>query len=162
MRFFTSLVEQLNDAGVRYAVVGGMAVVLHGHSRLTGDVDIVLVMNEENVKRAVEVFLARNMRPRVPVDIADLADDEKRTMWIESKGLMAFTMYDPQEPGAVLDVLLHGPVDFEDMVKSCVLKPFGRSTVPVASIQHLIAMKEAAGRPQDLSDIEALRTLADG
>lgn len=46
MRFFPELADHLAEEGVRYVVVGGLAVVLRGHQRMTGDVDIALAMIE--------------------------------------------------------------------------------------------------------------------
>jgi hypothetical protein len=39
---FEQIFEALGQAGVRYVVVGGVAVVLHGHPRLTADRDLVV------------------------------------------------------------------------------------------------------------------------
>lgn len=44
-----AIVEALNAAGVRYLIVGGLAVAAHGHVRFTADVDLVLDMSDGNL-----------------------------------------------------------------------------------------------------------------
>lgn len=46
------VLSALDAAGVRYLVVGGVAVVLHGHPRMTADLDLVLELAPENVRAA--------------------------------------------------------------------------------------------------------------
>ena len=64
MALFEPLFKTLNDAGVRYVVVGGLAVVLHGHARLTVDVD--LASADEHVRTDQRV--TRILRMRLPCD----------------------------------------------------------------------------------------------
>lgn len=51
--FYEEIIRKLNDAGVRYAIVGGMAVNLHGHIRMTADLDIIL--EQEDLIKMKEV-----------------------------------------------------------------------------------------------------------
>jgi len=51
---FEPVLKGLSDAGVRYLVVGGVAVVLHGHLRTTGDLDLVVELSPENLARDLE------------------------------------------------------------------------------------------------------------
>lgn len=160
MKSFVDLADQMTEAGVRYVLVGGLAVVLHGHHRLTGDVDIVLAMDRPNLDKAIEVFESRGLVPKAPVALSDLAQEDVRQSWIDTKGLVAFSMYDPRDPSVVIDVLLEQPLEFDELERDLQLKPLGRATVPVASIPHLIKMKQAVGRALDMDDIEALRRIA--
>ena len=57
----------LNRVGARYLVVGGLAVVAHGFLRATLDVDIVLSLDPENVRRALMALSELKYRPRAPV-----------------------------------------------------------------------------------------------
>lgn len=59
--------QALNSAGVRYLVVGGVAVVLHGHLRTTADLDLVVQLERENVLKAVRALAGLGYRPRAPV-----------------------------------------------------------------------------------------------
>ena len=62
-----TILRALNDAEVRYLIVGGLAVVLHGYVRFTQDIDLVIQLERENVLRAMNAFTAIGYRPLVPV-----------------------------------------------------------------------------------------------
>jgi hypothetical protein len=68
------LFRRLNDAGVPYVVVGGIAVILHGYKRLTDDIDLVVSLRPEDAARCVEVARGLGLRPRAPVDPALFAN----------------------------------------------------------------------------------------
>lgn len=54
----TAVFRALNDEGVRYVVVGGLAVLAYGVLRATNDIDIVVDLEEDNVARATEALSA--------------------------------------------------------------------------------------------------------
>ena len=58
---FQDFIRALNEAKVRYVLVGGYAVILHGYNRTTGDLDIWLERTEENYTRLVSAFRIFNM-----------------------------------------------------------------------------------------------------
>ena len=97
---------------VRFLVVGGVAVVLHGHPRFTADLDLVLDLDVANVTPAFDVLAAKGFRPRPPVPIADFADPEKRRSWIDEKGLMIFSLCSPAAPGTEIDLFVEEPFEF--------------------------------------------------
>ncbi len=59
-----AIVRALNEAGVRYLIVGGMAVVAHGYLRFTADLDLILDLQEDNLRRAVAALAGQGYRPR--------------------------------------------------------------------------------------------------
>lgn len=162
MRSFLDLARAFNNANVGYVVVGGLAVVLHGSHRLTGDVDIVLNLDPQNLASAIDILVENDWVPRIPVDIRELLSQEKRREWVEDKNLVAFSLYRRSDPVAVLDILLAPSIAFENVAHNAVSKFLGDVVVPVASIEQLIAMKAATGRPQDEMDIQELRNLRGG
>jgi hypothetical protein len=95
MALFEPLFQALNDAGVRYVVVGGLAVVLHGHARLTVDVDLVVDLGEDQALKAIETLVRLGLRPRVPVNPRDFADPAARASGFHF-GMQVFSMSDPQ------------------------------------------------------------------
>jgi hypothetical protein len=152
----------LNEHGIRYVVVGGVAVVLHGHARLTVDLDLVIDLATEPTANALELLAGLGFRPRLPVRAEDFADPAIRRDWVEQRHMQVFSLYDPADPLREIDIFATYPVPFEQLYAASALVPLGEVSVRVASVDHLVAMKEAAHRPQDLADIEALRRLGGG
>jgi hypothetical protein len=56
MSAFMPVIEAFNRAGVSYVIVGGVATVLHGHLRLTSDVDFVIRLDRANASKAIEGY----------------------------------------------------------------------------------------------------------
>lgn len=160
MGLYDDVFAALAAAEVRYVVVGGVAVVLSGHVRSTVDLDVVIDLERDAALRAMGALAALGLLPRVPVTAADLADPDIRAAWVRDKNLQVLSFYDPAHRAREVDVFVTPPWDFEELVSDARSVPLGRHEVPVASVEHLIAMKRLAGRPQDLADIEALSRLA--
>jgi predicted nucleotidyltransferase len=159
MALFDPLFKALNDAGVRYVVVGGLAVVLQGHARLTVDVDLVVDLDEDQSMRAIDALVSMGLRPRIPVNPRDFADRSVREGWIRDRGMQVFSMYDPSNPLRVVDLFVHHPIPFEDLWSRSERIEIRDTSVQVASIPDLIQLKRLAGRPQDMADIERLEAI---
>jgi len=69
----TAVFSALNQAQVRYLVVGGLAVLAHGYVRATQDIDIVLELNQANAEKAIDALEKLGYRPALPVAAADFA-----------------------------------------------------------------------------------------
>jgi len=158
---FDEIFSVLERAAVRYLVVGGVAVVLHGVPRLTADLDLVIALDESNVLAAVAALDSLGYRPRAPVDGRELADPVVRRSWIEDKGLVVLSFWSPIHPVTEVDVFVEEPFPFEEAYGRSIIADLGASKARVASIADLIAIKRRVGRPKDLADIEALGTLVD-
>lgn len=158
---FARLFRALNASGTRYVVVGGLAVVLHGHQRLTADTDLVVDLAAGPASRLLEALRQLGFVARAPVDLMEFADPQKRRAWIENKHMQVFSLYHPDEPGRVVDLFAEHPMDFEGMVDRAVTKLIEGIEVPVASIDDLIELKRRAGRDIDLDDIQRLEQIRD-
>ena len=156
------MLELLNDAGVRSLVVGGVAVVLHGHLRTTADLDLVLELEPENVRAAIAVLAGEGYRPRAPVLIEDFADPATRRSWIEEKNLEVFSLWHPDRPGCEIDLFVTEPFDFSTVYARRIDVRIERARAPVIALDDLIALKRAAGRNRDLEDVQALLALGVG
>jgi len=152
--------KALADAEVEYVVVGGLAVIMHGHLRATRDLDLVIGLDPGNCGRGMDALSSIGLRPRLPVALADFADPAKREDWASKHNMMVFQLWDPANPERSIDVFVREPLDFRTLLADAVIKELDNVPIPVASIPHLIALKQAAGRPQDLDDIEALQDIA--
>jgi predicted nucleotidyltransferase len=164
-RSVEAVVQALNQAGVRYLVVGGLAVVAHGLVRFTADIDVVLEPDPAALRRAIAAMSSLGYRPRAPVEFADFADAAKRAQWVREKGLTVFSVFSPQHPATEIDLFVEAPFDFERVYARArrfeVAPGIEASFVGLAD---LIEMKRRAGRPQDLQDVDGLESLggADG
>ena len=160
LRNIENIFKSLNKADVRYLLAGGLAVVAHGYLRFTADIDIVLGMDKDNLIRAVQVFDSLGYGPRAPVELHDFINPEKRSEWIEKKGLTVFSLWNPDEPATEIDIFVESPLDFDNAYSSG--KDFDISTdieVKVLSLEDLVFLKKKAGRPKDLEDIRKLNAL---
>lgn len=157
---FDRIFAALSAGKVRYLVVGGVAVVLHGHPRFTADLDLVVALDPDNARAAISALAALGYRPRAPVDGARFADPAERERWIEEKGLTVFTLWSPEHPATEVDLFVREPFPFEAARARAVIADLGDVEVPVACIDDLVALKRAAGRPKDLEDIRVLEAIA--
>jgi uncharacterized protein (DUF1330 family) len=153
------ILEALNRAGVRYLVVGGVAVVLHGHLRTTADLDLVIQLQRENVLRAMRALGELEYRPRAPVPAEAFADSELRQQWIREKGLAVFSLWSPAHPTLEIDLFVAEPFDFDAVYSRALRVPLEKAEVTVVSLDDLIALKRRVGRPRDLEDVTALESL---
>ena len=154
------VLELLNDAGVRYLVVGGVAVVLHGHLRTTADLDLVLDLEPDNVRAAVAALAVNGFRSRAPVKLEDFADSATRRSWIDEKNLEVFSLWHPDIPGFEVDLFVTVPFDFNSVYGRKIELPIERTIAPVIGLADLIELKQAAGRHRDLEDVKALQVLS--
>jgi len=152
--------KALADADVEYLVVGGLAVIMHGHLRATRDLDLVIGLQPDNCVKAMDALSGIGLRPRLPVTLADFADPAKREDWTQNRNMLVFQLWDPANPERSVDVFVREPLDFRTMLSDAAIKDLDGVPIHVASIRHLILLKQAAGRPRDMDDIEALREIA--
>ena len=100
-----------------------------------------------------------NYKPKIPVKLDDFTEKEKRENWIKEKGMMVFSLFDPQNPFFLLDVFVTEPFDFDEVFEARKEMKSGNVKIPVISIGHLVEMKEKTGRPQDVSDVFYLKKI---
>jgi hypothetical protein len=134
---------------VEYVVIGGIAVQVYGHVRMTNDVDLIPSPTPQNLERlaaALEELEARVLNPgseHLPID---------------SQMLPRATLWQLATRHGDIDVLHDAPgaAPFPQLRERALLITLGDHPIPIASRDDLIKMKRAAGRPVDLADIAAL------
>jgi len=156
---YLGIFRELNNKGIKYIVVGGMAVNLHGIPRATYDIDLLLYLEDRNLKKFLILLKEWGFRPRVPVDIMDFADKKKRQDWIKNKNMKAFNLINPDWAIREIDIIIDTPVDYKKAIKSVKNIKFYNVVVPIISIDNLILMKSKSNREQDKADIRNLRKL---
>jgi hypothetical protein len=150
---YLGIFRELNELGIRYIVAGGMAVNFHGVPRMTYDIDLILDLENENLSKFLVKVQSWGFEPKMPVDIMDLADAEKRGDWIENKHMKAFNLVNTSWAISEIDILIDTPVAYKDAVKKVVHYKLDGIVIPTVSIEHLITMKRHAGREQDKADV---------
>ena len=146
----SELVRLLSKASVDYVVVGGVAVVVQAHARFTDDLDICYATDRANLSRLGEVLLQLGATLRgIEVDVPFVPDGPTL------RGTQILCL---NTPFGGLDLLARpqGAPRYERLRARAEVVDIAGVQVPVASIDDMLAMKRAAGRPQDLIDIDAL------
>jgi hypothetical protein len=157
--FYEEIFKEFSKRKIKYLVVGGLAVNLHGIPRMTQDMDIIVNMGEDNLKKILEGLEALGYKPRLPVKPASLLDPKVRSEWIQSRNLKAFTFVHKGNPAQEVDILLVSPLNFDDAYARKTVKHAGDININLVNISDLILMKEGLGRTTDDYDVKMLRTL---
>ena len=150
MNYLERVCRELENAGVKYALVGGYAVALHGAVRGTLDIDVALRWTYENLIAAEEALNSAGLRSRLPISANDMY--YFRNEYIENRNLIAWTFYNPNDPLEQLDII----VTYDLTGKSVRQVQLTTGPVHVLSLEDLIEMKRTSARPQDLEDVAAL------
>jgi hypothetical protein len=106
MLSFLELFDALNSKSVQYLVAGGWAVNLYGIERATGDLDLVVYLEQQNLEKFIEVMEQFRFKPKAPVVMRDFTFEEKRREWRDEKGMIVFSFFDPLNPFVLLDVFI--------------------------------------------------------
>jgi hypothetical protein len=159
--FYIELFRQLNADKVRYMVVGGLAMNLLGVPRSTMDVDLVLALDDDNLRHFLATAKRLALRPVAPVPLEDILSPEKRRQWRDEKGVVAFALRPPQADAPTVDLLIDPPLDIDAALQRVDYRHVQGLRLPVISVRDMITLKEQAGREQDLADLDHLRRLAE-
>lgn len=154
-------VQALQAAQIPYLVVGGYAVLAHGHLRATHDLDLVIDFSEDVAHRLVKVLSDLGYVPRAPVSLSDLANSEVRQEWITTKNAEVFSVRREASAGQLadeIDIFLESPFDFTEVYPKALRQEVGgQVVVTFVDRATLMDMKRKAGRPKDIEDLIALR-----
>lgn len=139
---FREFIGSLNDNQVRYLVIGGYAVALHGYPRYTKDMDVWLEMGAENAARTVKAL---------------------EQFGFGSLGLQESDFLEPDQviqlgyPPVRIDLITSAPgVEFGSCYASRVEVEIEGVVVNFIDLENLKRNKRASGRLQDLADLENL------
>ena len=152
------LLRALHERGVEHIVVGGFAVNAHGFIRVTKDLDIVPSPNKENIAKLAGML--RDVDATI-LDSGDFQPDEMPADPTSATDLAMGGNFCLLTELGRLDVMqwLSG-VDADDLYaefdQDAVEGNLDGVPVRVCGLEHLRAMKRAAGRPQDLEDLKRL------
>jgi len=151
--FVKNVIEALNSARIKYALVGGYAVALHGAIRGTVDLDFVIALNKKQYTDFEKVMTELGLVSRLPVTADEVFNF--RTEYIDNRNMIAWAFQNPDNPLEMIDVIITH--DASKMgTKTLVIDGM---KLQIATIDELIQMKKTSGRPQDVEDICALERL---
>ncbi|MEW6002884.1 MAG: hypothetical protein AB1638_09600 [Nitrospirota bacterium] len=156
---FKSIFKRLNALKIDYLVVGGLAVNFHGVPRMTYDIDLMILLEEGNVSKLVTKLTNWGYRTKVPVNPMDLADEVKRSSWIQEKGMKAVNFYSETLPIGEIDIIFDSPIPYDELKSRAVMIELYGEKIPTVSIRDLIELKEKSGRKQDIADVEYLKMI---
>ncbi len=149
------LFRELNADGVRYVVIGAFAGRLLGSPTLTRDLDVCHAIDSGNLEALATVL--RRLKARLR------GADRPVPFRIDARSLAVIQSLTLTTDAGDLDLLADpaGTQGFEDLARTAEPTDIDGLTVLVASIDDLIRMKRAAGRPKDLIELEVLGALRD-
>jgi predicted nucleotidyltransferase len=145
----------LHDADVRFVVIGGVAGATHGSPSVTQDLDVCPDREAVNLGRLAYVLRSLHARLRG-------ADDDPSFV-LDARTLAAGDHFTFATDAGDLDVLLTpaGTDGYEDLIRDADVVDLEGFEASVASVDALIRMKRAAGRPKDRAELEILGALRD-
>ncbi|MEK7528775.1 MAG: nucleotidyl transferase AbiEii/AbiGii toxin family protein [Patescibacteria group bacterium] len=144
---------------IKYLIVGGVAVNLYGYSRFTGDIDILISLDQENLDAMEKLMHQMGYIERLPITLKSLHDTQQVKKWLKEKNMTAYTFISKSSPQLDIDILVENSIDFKNFYKRKSFIKIWDIKAPVISIDDLIKMKKKARRDKDLLDIKALLQL---
>jgi predicted nucleotidyltransferase len=138
-----ALLKSLNAHRVEFVIIGATAFPIHGYARATLDIDLFIRPEPENASRLLEALTDFGY------DISDITLEDLLTKKVLIRQYLVETDIHPFVTGATFDQI------WENRVSGT----YGNEKVFYASLDDLITMKQAAGRPKDFEDLKILQTL---
>lgn len=157
--FYENLLKTLYYEKIKFVVTGGVALVLYGVVRLTVDIDLIVSLEEENLKKFLSIIKDLGYLPKLPIDAIEILDPKKRSEWKKEKNMIVFNFYCKDKPINQIDLFIEEPIPFGEIEKEIVWFDVKDFKIPVISKRHLKFMKKISGREQDKADLEILELL---
>lgn len=147
------MISCLLEAESDFVVIGGLALQLHGGDYVTYDADLAIIRRRENVKR-----IAAALAPYHPIPIH--WPEGLPFVWDDQTIMNATTLTLTTDVGRI-DLLAEpdGAPPYPQLKARAAVFDLDGRRLYVASIEDLISMKRAAGRPKDLAHIAELETI---
>ncbi len=147
------VVDALEKEKLKYALVGGHAVALHGAVRGTIDLDFVIQLTKSAFMKAEKALDEIGLKSRLPVNAEDVFNF--REEYIKNKNLIAWSFVNSDKPTEMVDIII---TEDANQIATVNKEVMGRK-IKVVNLPGLITMKKKSGRPQDIEDVKALERL---
>ncbi len=138
-----NLLKLLNAHNVEFVIIGATAFPVHGYARATLDIDLFIRPEPENARGTLKAL------KEFGYDVTDLNEDDLLSKKVLIRQYLVETDIHPFVKG----------VTFDQVWKNRYTGTYGNEKVCYASLEDLIMMKKAAGRPKDMEDLKALLRL---
>jgi predicted nucleotidyltransferase len=144
---FGKILDDLNRTGVRYVLIGGIALISHGVVRATRDIDVILAPQTDNLERLKALMVEWNATRPDGSPVPDDAVAPGRTIHLAT-------------PHGEIDLLPErvSPLSFDELSKRADKRRVDGVEAPICSLADLVALKRIAGRERDLVDLHDLET----
>jgi predicted nucleotidyltransferase len=137
------LLKLLNENKVDFVVIGATAFPVYGYARATLDIDIFVRPESENIKRVKSALI------EFGYDLTGISYNDLLKNKLLIRQYIIETDIHPFVKG----------VTFEEIWEGKIKSKFGDTEVYFPSLEHMIKMKEAAGRPKDIEDLKYLKKI---
>ena len=134
---------ELGRAGVHYLMIGGFAVGVHATPRMTKDLDVWVTLEGDNRQRLAASLIAFGAPSALIAEVQVATSDE-------------FIRFGREPVGIDILFSVVGLTDFREAKEQAEKVSIGGVEVWVIGVDHLLVAKRAAGRPQDLADVEKI------
>ena len=140
---FKEFIALLNANEVKYLLIGGYAVALHGHPRYTQDIDFWIWTNKDNAIKVLKALHEFGFGT-LPIDVSD---------FISPSNVIQLG-YPPLRIDLTMSI--SGVQNFEQAFENRLEVNIGDLIIPVIGLDDLKTNKKASGRYKDLADLESL------
>jgi len=142
---FGRILSDLNKVGVRYVLIGGIALIRHGVVRMTRDIDVVLEPGNDNIER-------------VRALIAEWSATRPDGSPIPADTIAAGRSVHLATPHGHIDLLAEqaSPLTFAELISRADVRRVDGVEAPICSLGDLVALKRIASRERDLADLSEL------
>ena len=137
------LLKSLNAHNVEFVIIGATAFPIHGYARATLDIDLFIRPEPRNAGRVLDALRDFGY------DTAEITLEDLLTRKVLIRQYLVETDIHPFVTG----------ITFDQVWENRISGTFGKEKGYYASLDDLIIMKEAAGRPKDLEDLKVLKIL---
>lgn len=137
------------EAGIKFCLVGGLAVDMLANPRATEDIDLLVLLDEQELDRLADLF-GTCMRIVNKPALMRFANATKQRFVVQAPG-------GPDGGLVIVVVLVADNAVYRNALKDIFTIFIDGVPIPVPSREGLIAIKKLSNRPQDISDIAALQ-----
>lgn len=141
---FQDFIKSLNDANVKYVLVGGYSVIYHGFSRTTGDLDIFVEVSRENYTMLKKAF------SKFGLSLFDMTESN----FLLNNEMEVFSF--GRSPVSIDIIKKITGISFEEVYKNAIEDVFEGIPMRIIHINDLKKNKSSTGRAKDMNDLENL------